>query len=144
MSEGSIVVLLKELDAYEDHLEAAGREGKAHSVRQARRSIHEASTIPPDPSVLDGIGEYLRDVIVEFRASGEIAELAELRTEMPYLDKLTEVGGIGPKRAVRLNEQAGVETVDELMRVDLTSVDGIGEATADTIRSNAWEILEKR
>lgn len=144
MSDGSIVTLLRELDHYEDHLVAAGRDGKAHSVRQARRSIHEASTIPPDPSVLDGIGEYLRDVIVEFRASGEIAELSELRERRPYLDELTEVDGVGPKRAVRLYEQAGVETVDDLMRVDLTTVDGIGPAREDTITDSAWEILEER
>lgn len=144
MSNGSIISLLNELDDYEDHLKAEGFDGKAHSVRQAKRSIYNASTIPPDPSVLDGIGEHLREVIVEFRTSGVINELEELREKRPYLDELTEVKEVGPKRAIRLHEQAGVDTVDDMMRTDLTTADGIGPATADSIRNNAWEILKNR
>jgi DNA polymerase (family X) len=64
---------------------------------------------------IPGVGASIAAKIVEYRETGAIAALDELRTQIPPgVLELTWVPGLGPKRALQLNRELGVESVDEL------------------------------
>jgi DNA polymerase (family 10) len=64
---------------------------------------------------IPGVGASIAAKIVEYRETGAIAALDELRKQIPPgVLELTRVPGLGPKRALQLNRELGVESVDEL------------------------------
>ena len=64
---------------------------------------------------IPGVGASIAAKIVEYRETGAIAALDELRKQIPPgVLELTRVPGLGPKRALQLNRALGVESVDEL------------------------------
>ncbi len=69
---------------------------------------------------LPGIGKDLAAKIAEYLESGEIDYLNELRRETPQvlLDML-RIPGIGPKTAVRLQAELGINSLDELRHAAL-------------------------
>jgi DNA polymerase (family 10) len=69
---------------------------------------------------LPGIGKDLAAKIAEYLESGEIDYLNELRKETPQvlLDML-RIPGIGPKTAVRLQAELGINSLDELKHAAL-------------------------
>lgn len=69
---------------------------------------------------LPGIGKDLAGKIQEYVESGEIDYLKELRRDTPaiLLDML-RIPGVGPKTAVRLHEELGVKSLDELRQAAL-------------------------
>jgi DNA polymerase (family 10) len=69
---------------------------------------------------LPGIGKDLAAKIAEYLESGEIEYLDELRKETPQvlLDML-RIPGIGPKTAVRLQAELGINSLDELRHAAL-------------------------
>ncbi len=69
---------------------------------------------------LPGIGKDLAGKIAEYLDSGEIDYLNELRKETPQvlLDML-RIPGIGPKTAVRLHAELGINSLDELRHAAL-------------------------
>lgn len=69
---------------------------------------------------LPGIGKDLAGKIQEYVESGEIDYLKELRRDTPaiLLDML-RIPGVGPKTAVRLHEELGVTSLDELRQAAL-------------------------
>jgi N utilization substance protein A len=79
---------------------------------------------------------------------GEAEKKAEIEAEMERMARasreLSALPGIGPAIASRLLD-AGFRTVEEVVLAsleDLTSIDGIGEATAIKIHDVAEEVLE--
>ena len=65
--------------------------------------------------VIPGVGVSIAAKIAEYRESGSIRALDELRAKIPPgVLELTRVPGLGPKRALQLNRDLGVESVDDL------------------------------
>jgi DNA polymerase (family 10) len=64
---------------------------------------------------IPGVGASIAAKIAEYRDTGTIGALEELRAEIPPgVLELTRVPGLGPKRALQLNRELGVESVDDL------------------------------
>jgi len=64
---------------------------------------------------IPGVGASIAAKIAEYRQSGRIRALDELRAKIPPgVLELTRVPGLGPKRALQLNRDLGVESVDDL------------------------------
>src|SRR5215467_2454512 len=64
---------------------------------------------------IPGVGASIAAKIAEYRESGSIKALDELRAKIPPgVLELTRVPGLGPKRALQLNRDLGVQSVDDL------------------------------
>jgi DNA polymerase (family 10) len=64
---------------------------------------------------IPGVGASIAAKIAEYRESGSIRALDELRAKIPPgVLELTRVPGLGPKRALQLNRDLGVRSVDDL------------------------------
>ncbi|HYX60081.1 MAG TPA: DNA polymerase/3'-5' exonuclease PolX [Streptosporangiaceae bacterium] len=64
---------------------------------------------------IPGVGASIAAKIAEYRESGRIRALDELRAKIPPgVLELTRVPGLGPKRALQLNRDLGVRSVDDL------------------------------
>jgi DNA polymerase (family X) len=64
---------------------------------------------------IPGVGASIAAKIAEYRQSGSIRALDELRATIPPgVLELTRVPGLGPKRALQLNRDLGVQSVDDL------------------------------
>jgi DNA polymerase (family 10) len=64
---------------------------------------------------IPGVGASIAAKIIEYRETGAIAALDELRERIPPgVLELTRVPGLGPKRALQLNRELGVESVEDL------------------------------
>jgi len=64
---------------------------------------------------IPGVGASIAAKIAEYRETGSIQALAELRAKIPAgVLELTRVPGLGPKRALQLNRDLGVQSVDDL------------------------------
>ena len=60
-------------------------------------------------------GRLDRGKIAEYRETGRIGALEELRATIPHgVRELTRVPGLGPKRALQLNQELGVASVEDL------------------------------
>ncbi len=88
----------------------------AQTVEGLARPIEDAAA-ENALTELPGIGKDLASKIAEFIETGEIRYLNELREETPaiLLDML-RIPGVGPKTAVRLHEELGVSSLEELRR----------------------------
>lgn len=132
--------LSEALDEIAAHLEVSDEHYKAPAYRRAADVVRTADAIPPDPKQMHGIGDSIRDKIIEFRATGSIDELDELRDRYPYVTRLTKIDGIGPKTAKQLYEDFGAETIRDVSEMcetgEIKTVSGIGDATAETIKES--------
>jgi DNA polymerase (family 10) len=64
---------------------------------------------------IPGVGASIAAKIAEYGESGSIRALDELRATIPPgVLELTRVPGLGPKRALQLNRDLGVQSVDDL------------------------------
>jgi DNA polymerase (family 10) len=64
---------------------------------------------------IPGVGASIAAKIAEYRDTGRIEALEELRARIPVgVLELTRVPGLGPKRALQLNRDLGVASVDDL------------------------------
>ena len=96
-----------------DVFRARNYEKAARSVRGWADDISQLDakalrTIP-------GVGASIAAKIAEYRETGSIRALDELRAKIPAgVLELTRVPGLGPKRALQLNRDLGVQSVDDL------------------------------
>jgi DNA polymerase (family X) len=93
-----------------------------------------------DLSELQGIGKDLAGKIQEIVDTGKFSELEDLRKETtPALRELTHIPQIGPKRAKRLHEELGVESLDDLEKAvnegKLRDLSGFGKRAEKQILS---------
>ena len=74
-----------------------------------------AGMAEPALTAIPGVGKSIAAKIAEFRRTGTINVLEELRATIPpgVLD-LTRVPGLGPKRAIALSRELGIATVGDL------------------------------
>ena len=96
-----------------DVFRARNYEKAARSVRGwaddiSRLDVKALRAIP-------GVGASIAAKIAEYRETGSIRALEELRAKIPPgVLELTRVPGLGPKRALQLNRDLGVQSVDDL------------------------------
>ena len=127
------------LEEFADRLEAKGVEYKPRAYRDAAESVTEASSDELDaPKDIPDVGDAIASKIEEFRETGRVEELEELRDEMPVeIEELTRVEGVGPKTVGSLYDSVGVTDLDELEEAArkgrVQNVEGFGEKTEQNI-----------
>jgi DNA polymerase (family X) len=96
-----------------DVFRARNYEKAARSVRGWAEDISQLDV--KGLRAIPGVGASIAAKIAEYLATGHIAALDELRAKIPAgVLELTRVPGLGPKRALQLNHDLGVSSVDEL------------------------------
>lgn len=134
------------LEEFADLLEAQDVEYKPRAYRRAAENvrdhptpIEELATEGADAvAEIDAVGDAISSKIVEYLETGEIAELEELRAELPVeMDALTGVEGVGPKTVGKLYHELGVQTLEDLESAaragEIQAVKGFGPKTEQNI-----------
>jgi DNA polymerase (family 10) len=98
--------------------------GDAFKVRAYEKAARAVAGCPAEIAGLDerglcaiqGVGGHLASKIIEFRDTGCVQELDELRGHVPAgLRTLLTVPGLGPRRARQVYDELGVTSVSELL-----------------------------
>jgi DNA polymerase (family 10) len=119
----SVAALLRE---YAELLAITG--GDQFRARNYEKAAKAIAGYPADVAVMDGaaltkipgVGKSIAGKVAEYQRTGTFVALEELRARIPPgVRDLTRVPGLGPKRALLLNAELGI-----------TSVDGLREAVA--------------
>ena len=104
---------LYELDGASIHRIVAYRNG-ARAVREASKQVAQLA-LDGQATKLPGIGATLQEKIVALATTGEIPALVKLRSRFPPgLVEMTRLPGLGPKRARRLYEELGLDSLAAL------------------------------
>lgn len=87
---------------------------------------------------LPGVGESIAAKILEMLETGKLAQLEEVRKEIPEeLSRLLKVTGLGPKKLHLLHEELGVSDVDDLERAlhdgSALRLPGFGERSVEKL-----------
>jgi DNA polymerase (family 10) len=133
-------------EEFADRLEATDVEYKPRAYRRAAENIRshavdvEALAAEGQDAVedIEGVGDAISSKVVEFFETGEIAELEELRAQMPVdMAALTAVEGVGPKTVGDLYEALGVRDLDDLEAAaeagEIREVRGYGPKTEENV-----------
>ncbi len=85
-----------------------------------------------------GIGEGIAKKILEFKETGGIAKLEEMKVEVPVeLISLLKIPNLGPKRAKLLYDELGIRTIEELQHAAeenrLAGLPGLGPKAEQNI-----------
>ena len=104
----------------------------AATLRGLVRSV--AAMPEAEVSRLQGIGKATAAKIRELAETGRMTRLEELRASVPPgVRQMTEVAGLGPKRAMLLFRRLGISTLDDLRAAAeagrLRELEGFGEKT---------------
>ena len=143
VSDDEIAARLAE---FADLLEARDVEYKPRAYRRAAENVREypdsvadlAAEGPDAVARVDGVGDAIASKVVEYVGTGSIAELDELRAELPVdMAALTRVEGVGPKTVGALYEALGVADLDDLAAAaengEIREVSGFGAKTEQNI-----------
>jgi DNA polymerase (family X) len=89
-------------------------------------------------TAIPGVGKSIAAKIAEYRRSGTIAALDELRGKIPPgVRELMKVPGLGPRRALQLSQELGIASVEDLRaaisRGRLRHIGGFGPKTEERI-----------
>jgi DNA polymerase (family 10) len=89
-----------------------------------RRAAHGIETLAEDIGrvaerngleELPGVGTHIATKLKEILETGKLRYLEQLKQEMgPGIRELADVGGIGPKKAMVLHRELGIESMDQL------------------------------
>ena len=116
-------------------------------VRAYQRGAQALETLTEDVAAvaergelqrLPAIGKDLASKITEYLATGRMAQLETLRADLPpaFLT-LLEVRGLGPKTAMALYEQLGVDSIERLEELcrskQIIGIAGVREKTCENI-----------
>ncbi|MFC6615073.1 DNA polymerase/3'-5' exonuclease PolX [Halopenitus salinus] len=137
------------LEEFADLLEAKGVEYKPTAYRRAAENVRDhpapveglAGEGEAALEEIDRVGEAIASKIVEYVRTGSIAELEELREELPVdMTALTRVEGVGPKTVGTLYEELGITTLDELEAAaeagEIREIKGFGAKTEENVLEN--------
>ncbi len=118
---------------------------RARNYEKAARSVRGwGDDIGPlevkELRAIPGVGASIAAKIAEYRATGVIGALEELRARIPPgVLELTRVPGLGPKRALQLNRDLGVTSVEDLAAAiaagRLDGLAGFGAKSGERIAS---------
>jgi DNA polymerase (family X) len=120
-----------------DRFRVRAYERAADAIAAARVDL---STVPVDELAgLDGIGASTAKKIREHLETGTIGMLADLRAKVPAgVVELTRIPGLGPKTAMQLHGELGIDSVARLEAAidagELTGVKGLGPKTVENLR----------
>ncbi len=145
-----IAALLRE---YSDLLLITG--GDAFRARIYERAARAVAGQSADVGQLDaaalrqipGVGKSIAEKIAEYRETGTIRAVAELRADIPAgVRELTRIPALGPKRAMQLYRDLQISSVDELTAAikdgRLRDLKGFGPKSEDRIL-HGIEIMEQ-
>ncbi|POM22316.1 DNA polymerase/3'-5' exonuclease PolX [Actinomadura rubteroloni] len=117
---------------------------KIRAYEKAARSLQghpdDVADLPPSRlREIPSVGEAIAKKVEDYLATGTIRQVEELRTRIPAgVRALTEIPGLGPKKALALYDEIGVASVDELAdaigRGRLRGLKGFGPKTEENIR----------
>ena len=87
---------------------------------------------------IPSVGSSIAEKIHEFLTSGTIAALESLRSQIPAsVREMTEIPGLGPKRALAIYKDRGIDSIEELRAAleggRLDDVKGFGPKTRENI-----------
>ncbi len=127
---------LYELDGAVVHRVLAYRNA-AKTVREAPRSV-AALTREGNVTQLPGIGRTLEEKIVALLDTGSIPAAEKLRAKFPVgLVDMTRLPGLGPKRARKLFDELGIDSLEALQAAaqseQLRNVKGFGPKFAEAV-----------
>jgi DNA polymerase (family X) len=121
------------LEEYADLLAITG--GDAFRIRSYEKAARSVAGCPDDLATLDtealgripNVGKAIAAKIAEYLRTGGIHQLEELRAKVPAeVRRLTEVPGLGPKRAMVLYHERGIDSVDGLAAaIEAGRLDGL-------------------
>jgi DNA polymerase (family X) len=121
-----------------DVFRARNYEKAARSVRGWGEDISQLDA--KGLRAIPGVGASIAAKVAEYLTTGHIAALDELRAKIPAgVLELTRVPGLGPKRALQLNHDLGISSVDELAEAvkagRLEGLAGFGTRSEERIAS---------
>ncbi|MBI3542396.1 MAG: PHP domain-containing protein, partial [Deltaproteobacteria bacterium] len=128
------VAHLMELTGENDFKVRAFRKG-ADALRASDAPLED---IANGKTKIAGIGEGLKGAVREFLESGEVAARAELSAKVPPgVLELIKVPGLGPKKAMLIQKELGVNSIGELEYAcrenRLAQLKGFGQAIQDKV-----------
>ena len=137
-----------------DLLELKG--GEPFKVRAYQRAVRTIEHLPVEIERLmkegrlkevPGIGDAISKKITELLTTGRLKYYEDLRAEFPEgISTLLDVPGIGPKTAMRLTQELGIKSVDELEKAivegKVAGLFRLGDKTAENILRHLDEALE--
>ena len=146
----------KVADAFEeiaDLLELEGVEFKPRAYRKAASTIaamdEDLVDLYEEDRIQDveGVGESMEGKIREIVETGSLEYLEELREELPEgLVDVMRVPGLGPKGAMKLHRELGVDDLEGLKEAaeegHVEGVEGFGERTQEKVLAGI-EMLER-
>ena len=116
---------------------------KPRAYEKAARAV---GGYPADVSTLDlrgilaipSVGKSIGEKIHEFLATGSVHDLEELRAQIPAgVRELMAIPGLGPKKAMVLYQEVGIESVDQLRHAidahQLAGLKGFGAKTEENV-----------
>ncbi len=127
----------------------------ARTVRGLSRRLEDMAADGEDISELPNIGDSTAEKIHEVIEKGTCKRLEDLREELPAgLTQVMRVENVGPKKAMTLHEELGIESLEDLKQAaedgDIRDVEGFGEKTerkiaegVDTLAKTSGRILYK-
>jgi DNA polymerase (family 10) len=129
--------------------------GDAFRVRVYERAARSVAGYPEDLANLDSkglrkipnVGPSIAVKIEEFLSTGAIQRLEELRAKIPAgVRRLTEIPTLGPKRAIILYQELGIDSVDGLAEAikagKLAGLAGFGAKSEENLMRGI-ELLRK-
>ncbi|TXT65452.1 MAG: DNA polymerase (Family X) [Promethearchaeota archaeon] len=130
-----------------DLLELKGVQFKPRAYRNAAQNI---STLSKDIKTyyqekklqdIEGVGESIAEKVEEIIETGELEYLNELRKKFPEtLQEMMKIQGLGPKSLMKLYEELGIKSVDELEKAakseQIREIEGFGETSEQNILEN--------
>jgi len=107
-----------------------------HTVHGLSRPLAEMVEEGEDLTELPAIGQDLAGYIEEMIETGSFSRLEALAEEVPRsLTTIVKLEGVGPKKAKKLWQELGVETVDRLEEVaragEVETVEGFGKKSVE-------------
>ena len=131
-----IAALLELTDA--DRHRVRAYERAAEAVRAASADLSELPRA--ELTAVPGVGRSTADKIAQHLDTGRIDLLEELRARVPEgVRELTRVPGLGPKTAMRLHDELGVDSVEDLRSAldagRVRELSGLGTKSEERLRA---------
>jgi DNA polymerase (family 10) len=118
---------------------------RVRTLTEDVRRIRERGELEEIP----GVGKSIAGVIGEVLDTGQSAQLEDLREELPTgVRDLMELEGVGPKKALRFQQELGIATIDDLEAAikagRLRDLKGFGEKTEENLLRSIEEFRTRQ